>query len=112
MVKVTYLGHSGFLAELPEALLLFDYYIGSLPELPADKPLYVFVSHRHGDHFNPAIFRLTEKYGQVTFFLSHDIRLTPAHMERWGIGREDEGKIRSLKPGKITGCRALERWRR
>mgnify|MGYP001624047880 FL=1 len=98
MVKVTYLGHSGFLAELPEALLLFDYYIGSLPELPADKPLYVFVSHRHGDHFNPAIFRLTEKYGQVTFFLSHDIRLTPAHMERWGIGREDEGKIRSLKP--------------
>ena len=111
MVKVTYLGHSGFLAELPEALLLFDYYIGSLPELPADKPLYVFVSHRHGDHFNPAIFRLTEKYGQVTFFLSHDIRLPPTWKDG-GLAGRMKGKYVPLSPGKITGCRALERWRR
>ena len=37
---VTYLGHSGFLAELPSAALLFDWWRGELPPLP-DKPLLV-----------------------------------------------------------------------
>ena len=32
MIKVTYLGHSGFLAELEDVCLLFDYYKGELPE--------------------------------------------------------------------------------
>lgn len=97
MVRVTYLGHSGFLVETMEALLLFDYYIGELPGLPQDKPLFVFVSHRHGDHFNPEIFKLAKTHSQVTYLLSHDIRLTPLHMRRWGVEPEETERIRSLK---------------
>jgi len=61
-MRITYIGHSGFLVELRETLLLFDYYEGSLPQLPLEKQLYVFASHRHPDHFNPEIFSLAETH--------------------------------------------------
>ena len=47
MIQVTYLAHSGFLVELDSAALLFDWWKGTLPPLPEDKPLLVFASHRH-----------------------------------------------------------------
>lgn len=85
-MKVTYIYHSGFLVETDSADFLFDYWQGQLPERilkrssGADRtrssgngkaapyspdaprlsarPLYVFVSHSHGDHYNPKIFDL------------------------------------------------------
>ena len=72
-MKITYIAHSGFLAELEHTLLLFDYYQGELPDFPGDKTLFVFASHRHPDHFNPDIFRLAEGRDHVFFVLSHDI---------------------------------------
>ena len=59
-MKITYIGHSGFAAELAHCTLLFDYYEGTLPVFPSEKPLYVFCSHAHRDHFNFDIFRLRE----------------------------------------------------
>lgn len=62
-VKIDYLGHSGFFVETDSILLLFDYYYGDLSflrEKPNDKPLFVLVSHAHGDHFNPEIFSLAD----------------------------------------------------
>ena len=76
-VRVDYLGHSGFLVETESHLLLFDYYRGDLSilgERPADKPLYVFVSHAHGDHFNPAVFDLRKSGRAEHYLLSFDIR--------------------------------------
>ena len=55
-MKVTYIDHSGFLLETDTASLLFDFVKGALPALPAKKPLYVFVSHIHGDHYDRRIF--------------------------------------------------------
>ena len=55
MIRATFLGHSGFLVELDNACLLFDWSEGALPPLP-QKPLLVFASHRHQDHFQPRIF--------------------------------------------------------
>lgn len=69
-MRVKYLGHSGFLLETESARLLFDYYTGPLPE-KSDKPLYVFASHSHHDHFNPAIFSLEA----AAYILSDDIEL-------------------------------------
>ena len=74
-MTIDYLGHSGFLAETGRQLLLFDYYRGDLSILeqkPADKPLFVFVSHAHPDHFNPSIFDLTGR--AVRYLLSFDLR--------------------------------------
>ncbi len=73
-----YLGHSGFLAETNRCLLLFDYYRGDLFPLlekkPLEKPLYVFASHVHPDHFNPEIFSLIKSPRAVSYLLSSDIR--------------------------------------
>lgn len=52
-MKVTYLNHSGFLLEWEDCFWIFDYYRGALPQLSPQKPVFVFCSHSHGDHFNP-----------------------------------------------------------
>ena len=70
---VTYIEHSGFSVELPECTLLFDYYLGKLPEFPKEYPLIVFASHVHGEHFQKKIFQLREQYQEVYFVLSYDI---------------------------------------
>lgn len=71
MMKITYICHSGFMAELENCCLLFDYYKGVIPK--TNKKLYVFASHFHGDHYNPEIFGLRER-GNVKFILSSDIK--------------------------------------
>ena len=38
-MRVTFLAHSGFFLELETASLLFDWWKGELPPLPADRPL-------------------------------------------------------------------------
>lgn len=70
-MKITFIDHSGFLAELDSCALLFDYYKGEIPK--TDKPLYVFASHAHPDHFNPQIFSLAEQNQPVFYLLSDDI---------------------------------------
>lgn len=79
-MKVTYVHHSGFFVELPQVNLLFDYYTGSLPETDGKKPLAVFASHRHGDHFSEVIFQLPGWFQDVSYVLSGDIweRRVPA----------------------------------
>lgn len=72
-MKVTFINHSSFLTELEHTVLLFDYYEGDIPEIPADKKLYVFASHHHGDHFSPVIFHLALKHPNIHFVLSNDI---------------------------------------
>ena len=72
-MKITYIHHSCFLAELPRYNLLFDYYTGELPETGMDKPMAVFASHRHLDHFSPDIFQMGEWYRNLSFILSSDI---------------------------------------
>lgn len=72
-MNVTFIHHSSFLVESETALLLFDYFEGTLPPLDRGKPLYVFASHRHGDHFSPEIFSLAEPHPKVHYFLSDDI---------------------------------------
>lgn len=70
-MKVTFIMHSCYHVELDECCLLFDYYQGAVPE--SDKPLYVFASHSHEDHFSPAAFMLAKEGRQVHYFLSDDI---------------------------------------
>ena len=67
-MTVTFLSHSGFLVSLRRADLLFDYIGGPLPPL-GEKPLLVFASHRHADHFDPKIFGLPAEH----FLLGYDI---------------------------------------
>ncbi len=70
-MKVTFILHSGYFVELESCCLLFDYWKGDIPQ--SDKPLYVFASHHHEDHFSPEVFKEARPGRQVHFILSNDI---------------------------------------
>ena len=79
-IKIDYLGHSGFFVENESSMLLFDYYYGDLSFLEEkleEKPLFVFSSHAHGDHFNPEIFTIVNKHKKTRYHLSFDIKGKP-----------------------------------
>lgn len=73
-MKVTYLGHSGFLVETDTVYCLFDYIRGDLPAFAEEKALYIFVSHAHRDHWDPAIFTDRRLARAKCFILGFDIR--------------------------------------
>ncbi len=70
-MKVTFIEHSCYFVELEEHCLLFDYFQGDAPE--TDKPLYIFASHSHSDHFSPQVFSLGKNSPKRAFILSDDI---------------------------------------
>ena len=74
-MRLKYLAHSGFLVECATCYYLFDYYQGELPALNKDKPIVVFASHHHSDHYNPQIFALLKDYGfkDISAVLAKDI---------------------------------------
>ena len=66
-MRVTHLYHSGFLIELKDCTLLFDWYPTSqerlnkdLALIRRDKKLYAFVSHAHSDHYLPSIWKFAQ----------------------------------------------------
>ena len=101
-MRVTFLAHSGFFLELETASLLFDWWKGELPPLPADRPLLVFASHRHEDHFNPAIFSLAEGGRDVRFLLGKDIRLTERNRARWNLSDDVAARCLALGGGETV----------
>ena len=75
IMNITYIYHSGFLVETADCYYLFDYYKGTLPALTPEKPIIVFASHNHHDHYNPEVFELLKAQGmqQITAVLAKDI---------------------------------------
>lgn len=77
-MTLTYIFHSSFALDTGTCILLFDYWMDPAAVVPrllaADKPLYVFSSHFHEDHFNREIFSWKEGRQANTFYiLSKDI---------------------------------------
>lgn len=79
-MKIIYIGHSGYLVEFSGCCCLFDYYTGTLPRLSEEKPLFVFVSHHHPDHYNPVIYELAGRYKEVRYILPPDVKLRPGRI--------------------------------
>jgi len=87
-VKITYLFNSGFLVETANHLLLFDYYRARAREdgpqqfdemspegfFRTAKAVWIFVSHRHRDHYNPVIWRWLDQDPRIKCVLSNDIK--------------------------------------
>lgn len=71
-MKVTFIGHSGFLVETASSYFLFDYFKGDIPVLDKGKPLVAFVSHNHRDHYNPVIYDLFRDHPWVHYVLDKD----------------------------------------
>lgn len=103
-MRVTYIGHSGFLVETETAYLLFDciadeaeekenelleYSTGRMPQLDGEKELVVFVSHSHRDHYSYDIWKLKDQYPYVKYVISKDIPFSTNARMRRGITDED-----------------------
>lgn len=74
-MKIDYIYHSGFLVECDGCYLLFDYFKGELPKLNKEKPIIVFSSHAHKDHYEPNVFALLKNAKMdVLAVLAKDIR--------------------------------------
>ena len=87
-MKVTYIGHSGFLVETETVNLLFDYSEGDLPQVDTEMPFLVLVSHTHKDHFNPTVFTLAKKYPYIHYILSNDVRISEEMKQKYDIGQD------------------------
>ena len=76
-MKLTYIFHSGFVLETERSILVFDYWMdpANVMEsvLQSEKPLYVFSSHFHEDHFTRDIFEWRKHKENITYILSKDI---------------------------------------
>jgi L-ascorbate metabolism protein UlaG (beta-lactamase superfamily) len=97
-MEITYIGHSGFLIEWDTCYWLFDYYKGDIPEMDIKKKIIIFSSHNHGDHFNPEIFKLNDKYNDTLYVLSSDIKMTKEYCQKIGVTEDILNKIISVKP--------------
>ena len=97
MMRVTYLGHSGFLLEMEDALLLFDYYQGSLPEMDPEKTLFVFVSHVHYDHYNPDILKLRRQRQNIWYLFSDDVPMPDEQKQVIRLSPEEERRVNGIR---------------
>ena len=109
-ISIDYLGGSGFLVAVGETAMLFDAsehgkderILPSREELAAFKRLYVFVSHRHEDHFSETIYDLCGE--SAVYIVGFDVpqphrgvRMSPGEERGFGpvnvkaFGSTDEG---------------------
>lgn len=105
-MTITYIAHSGFLIEWDHFYTLFDWWKGELPPLRKDKPLLVFASHSHEDHFDKQIFTLLDQYPLTRFILSHDIRLATRRWEKLGMTGEIFSRVTSMRADSILATEA------
>jgi L-ascorbate metabolism protein UlaG (beta-lactamase superfamily) len=87
---VWYLRHAGWAVRLGDALLVFDYQESlQMEDVTEDTPrnlengfidpaeisdldVFVFVTHAHGDHYDPVIFEWQGKIESLTYFIGWD----------------------------------------
>lgn len=84
-----YLGHCGFAVKTSDHFLIFDYWKGDDPSASAslsnghivpseieDENVVVFVTHGHGDHFDPRIFEWADSMGEISYVYGFRPELT------------------------------------
>lgn len=76
-LQLTYIFHSGFALKTEQCILIFDYWMDParlMPQILADeRPLYVFASHFHEDHYSRRIQDWRKTKENITYILSKDI---------------------------------------
>ena len=109
-MRVIFVHHSCFVAEVDELVLVFDYFAGDrvrgfdfcgvLPEYPKDTRIYMFASHSHRDHYDMDILRLWERYPNIRYLFSKDIRISPNFLRKHGIDPSVRERVTFFSPGK------------
>ena len=114
-MKITFLGHSGYVVEERDKVLIFDFYEGTLPEFSKQAKVYVFASHIHYDHFNKQIFEWEKWHPDIHGRSIPEEALPPpeagnspsarAHIRFGGILPGDwTGRISALPSSPASNC--------
>lgn len=91
-MKVTFIDHSCYTVELENHFIVFDYTHGDI-EIPDKKTLFV-VTHGHGDHYTPDIFKFS---GDISYLLSDDIEYESSSKDITFISQDQVKTIGDFK---------------
>ena len=72
-MRIHHIFHDGFCILMQTCTLIFDWYTGTLPEIPKDLPVYVLVTHGHNDHYGACIWELQKSCDQVIYILDETV---------------------------------------
>ena len=107
-MQIIFIHHSCFLVELDDKVLIFDYFdgdkvegmhfTGKLPSYEPDTKIYMFASHSHKDHYDMDILRLTDKYPNIHYVFSKDIRISPHFLPKHGIDPAVRDRVTFVSP--------------
>lgn len=103
---ITHLFHSGFAVETATHFLIFDYYQPSQGKtttieegiitsdyLKTKKNILVFVSHNHGDHFDPRILEWAKDNPAITYIFSSDVTVSKASLTSYTLSAYETVKV-------------------
>lgn len=106
-MRITFIHHSSFCVELGNKALIFDYFrgervrecafLGKLPTFSPQQEIYVFSSHQHQDHFDLDVLTWADKYPNIRYIFSKDIRLGENYLTRNGINPAVKERIHFMK---------------
>ncbi len=91
--KIKHIFHSGFHIEYKEKILLFD--VCHHLDQYKNEEILCFVTHSHGDHYNPEILKLRET-NDVSFVVSEDVPIE-ADDDVIKVSKDDEVFIKGFK---------------
>lgn len=113
-MKITYTGQSGFVIEWDSCFWIFDFAgsraddsisRGQLPSLPQEKEGFVFVSHKHYDHFSYEIFGLRDSFHKINYILDRGIPVRRSIREKYGMSQEETDGILRVRAGEKYSLR-------
>lgn len=110
---VEFVWHDCFVVKSDSVNMVFDYWLDKdgenrefpdfLSELDPDKPLIVFVSHGHKDHYNPAIFSWASRFSNIHYIVSKDVYKRIRHIispsSVYSGPKVDESSVIQMRPG-------------
>lgn len=107
-MRIIFVHHSCFVVEISDNVLIFDYFDGSrvdgwhftgeLPVYESQKKIYMFASHSHRDHFDWDILRWADRYPNIRYILSKDIRISSNFLKKHGIDPEVRERVTFVAP--------------
>ena len=107
-MQVIFIHHSCFLVEVDDKVLIFDYFdgdrvegchfTGRIPTYEPDTRIYMFASHKHQDHFDMDILRWSERYSNIQYILSKDVRISPNFLAKHGINPAVRQRVTIVAP--------------
>lgn len=106
---VRFMHHSAFLVEVDDKVFVFDFFNGDrvdgyrfegeLPEYEPNTKIYMFASHCHRDHYDLDILRLKQRYPNMQYVFSKDIRVSPHFLKKHGFDPAIRESILFVGPG-------------